>query len=173
MRWRYCDERHDAHDAFEYFHSVIQDLFEKNFPPHNIKLNYSNKLPWITKGLRVSIKQKHILKNILEKNPTAENIMNYKRHRNALTSLMRKTERRYNEDQLELYKNDLRKVWKIMKEVFGKMNDSRKQDLEMFVDGSIPKDPKTIVNAFNEYFVDVGPKLASGIKSDVIYISGF
>ena len=74
--------------------------------------------------------------------------MNYKRHRNALTSLMCTTERRYNEDQLELYENDLRKVWKIMKEVIGKMNDSRKQDLEMFVDGSISKDPKTKFNAF-------------------------
>ena len=93
--------------------------------------------------------------------------MNYKRHRNALTSLMRTTERRYNEDQLELYKNDLHKVWKIMKEVIGKKNDSRKQDLEMFVDGSIFKDPKTIVNAFNDYFVDVGLQLASRINSDV------
>ena len=64
---------------------------------------------------------------------------------------MRTTERRYNEDQLELYKNDLRKVWKITKEVFRKLNNFRKQDLEMFVDGSISKDPKTIVNAFNEY----------------------
>ena len=57
----------DAHDVFEYFHSVIQDLFEKNFLAHDIKLNYSNKLPWITKGLRVSITQKPILKNILKK----------------------------------------------------------------------------------------------------------
>ena len=46
---------------------------------------------------------------------------------------------------------------------YWKMNDSRKQDLEMFVDGSISKDPKTIVNAFNDYFVDVGPQLASRI----------
>ena len=59
------------------------------------------------------------------------------------------------------------KCWKIMKEVIGKMHDSRKQDLEMFVDGSISKDPKTIDNAFNEYFVDVGLKLASRINSDV------
>ena len=122
-------------------------MFEKNFPPHYIKLNYWKHLSWITKGFRVSIKQKHILKNILEKN----NKLNYKRHRNALASLMRTTERRYNEDQLELYKNDLRKVWKITKEVFRKLNNFRKQDLEMFVDGSISKDPKTIVNAFNEY----------------------
>ena len=45
----------------------------------------------------------------------------------------------------------------------------------MFVDGSISKDPKTIVNVSNEYFVDIGPKLASRINSDVnpmSYISG-
>ena len=55
-----------------------------------------------------------------------------------------------------------------MKEVIGKISDSRKQDLEMFVDGSIiSEDPKSIVNAFKEYFVDVGPKLASRINSDV------
>ena len=47
-----------------------------------------------------------------------------------------------------------------------KKKNYRKQHLEMFVDGSISKDPKTIVNAFNEYFVDVGPKLASRINSD-------
>ena len=79
---------------------------------------------------------------------------------------MRTTERRYNEDQLELYTNDLRKVWKIMTEVIGKMNDSRKQDLEMFVDGGISKHLDNI-NTFNEYFVDIGPKLASRINSDV------
>ena len=97
--------------------------------------------------------------------------MNYKRHRNALTSLMRTTERRYNEDQLELNKNDLRKVWKIMKDIIGKINDSKKQDLEILVDGSTTKDPEKIVNTFNEYFVDVGPNLASRIKSDVNPIS--
>ena len=56
----------DAHDAFKYFRSVIQNLFENNFPPHDIK-NYSNKLPWVTKRLRVSIKKKHILKNKFER----------------------------------------------------------------------------------------------------------
>ena len=34
-------------------------------------------------------------------------------------------------DTGKLYKNDLHKVRKIMKEVIGKKDDSRKQDLEM------------------------------------------
>ena len=55
------------------------------------------------------------------------------------------------------------------------MNDSRKQDLKMFVDRSISKDPITIVHAFNEYFVDIGTKLASRINNSdvnpILYIS--
>ena len=97
--------------------------------------------------------------------------MNYKRHRNALTSLMRTTERQYNEDQLELYTNDLRKVWKIMTEVIGKMNDSRKQDLEMFVDGSISKDPITLMLSMNILLIlDLGWRVALIVMSTQCHV---
>ena len=46
------------------------------------------------------------------------------------------TERRYNENQLELNKNDMHEVWKTMKDIIGKIIDSRKQ----YVDGSTTKD---------------------------------
>ena len=36
---------------------------------------------------------------------------------------MRNTERFYHENQLELNKHDLRKSWKIMKEIIGKQGD--------------------------------------------------
>ena len=41
-------------------------------------------------------------------------------------------------------KNDLRKVWEIMKDIIGKRNSSRKQDLEILVDGSTTKDPEKL-----------------------------
>ena len=60
-------------------------------------------------------------------------------------------ERQYYENQLELNKNDLRKVWKIMKEIIGKMNESETQGFECFVGGSVAKDPGNISNVFNDY----------------------
>ena len=74
---------------------MILELFEKVFPLRNIEIKYSNKLPWVTTGLRISIKQKPILQNKFEKDPTEENKLLYKRHRNLLTSLMRNSERLY------------------------------------------------------------------------------
>ena len=59
------------------------------------------------------------------------------------------------------YKDNIKKTWQIMKEVIGKGK---------LVNNSLPKhlilnnrnifDQKTIANSFNEYFVNVGPKLA-------------
>ena len=77
------------------------------------------------------------------------------------------TERRYNENQLELNKNDMHEVWKTMKDIIGKINNSRKQ----YVDESTTKDQEKIVNTFNEYFIDFGPNVASRIKSNVNPIS--
>ena len=60
------------------------------------------------------------LQNRFENNPTEEYKLLYKRNRNLLTTLMRNTERLYHENQLELNKHDLRKSWKLMKEIIRK-----------------------------------------------------
>ena len=62
------------------------------------------------------------------------------------------------------YKDNIKKTWQIMKEMIGKgklVNNSLLKHL-------IPNnrnifDQKTIANSFNEYFVNVGPKLACEI----------
>ena len=75
------------------------------------------------------------------------------------------------------YKDNLKKTWQIMKEVIGKGK---------LISNSLPKhlilnnrnifDQKTIANSFNEYFVNVGLKLASEIpqsqRSFEMYLKG-
>ena len=39
-----------------------------------------------------------------------------------------------------------------MKDIIGKIHDSRKQDLEILVDGITTKNLEKIVNTFNDYF---------------------
>ena len=59
-----------AQSPYKHFEAVILEMFEKLFPLCKVRLKYSNKLPWVTKGLRTSIKQKHYLQNKSGKNPT-------------------------------------------------------------------------------------------------------
>ena len=119
LKWDTIYIIEDAQSAYEYFEAVILDLFEIFFLLRKVRLKYSNRLLWVTKGLRTSIKQKHSLQNKFEKIPTEENKLIYIRHRNLLTTHRRNTERLYHENQLELNKHDLRISWKIMKEIIG------------------------------------------------------
>ena len=59
-------------------------------------------------------------------------------------------------------KNNLKKTWGIIKQVINKSKCS-KLSSEFLHNGSILNDKKSIANAFNAYFVNIGPTLASKI----------
>ena len=48
-------------DAFTYFHKIFSDLYEECFPRVKIKIGYRNRKPWLTSGLKKSIKVKNKL----------------------------------------------------------------------------------------------------------------
>ena len=74
-KWDTIYTMEDAQSAHEYFEPVILELLVKFFPLRKLKLKYTNKLPWVTKGLHIrSIIQKHSLQYKFAKHPTEENI---------------------------------------------------------------------------------------------------
>ena len=79
------------------------------------KIQYKNRLPYITSGLRKSIQYKHILRHIYAKNSTDKNKQKCGTFNNKLTSLLRKLEHDYIEEQLNLNQADMSKSWKVIK----------------------------------------------------------
>ena len=92
-------------------------MFDSCFPLKDIKIKYDNRAPYLTRGLKQSIKNKHVLWEKCEKNPTIENKNIYLQFRNELTGLLRKTERLYLEGQLDLYQYYMGKAWKVLRSV--------------------------------------------------------
>ena len=66
-------------------------MFHENFPTKNTKIKYNNRLPYITSGLRKSIKHKHTLRHAYVKDPTDENKHKCRTFNNKLTSFLKKT----------------------------------------------------------------------------------
>ena len=71
----------------------------------------------------------------------------------------------YYENQLELQKHDLRKSWKIMKKIIGKVNESVENNFESIIEGSLTKYVQQIAKTLNNYFTEIGLNLASKIVS--------
>ena len=155
----------DFEHSFKFFHDTILTILDDSFPIKNVKLKYDNRIPYLTNGLKQSIKRKHKLREIYENNPTAENKDNYKNHRNKLTALLRITERKYHENQLEINKNDSTICWKITKEVIGTKHSINSDSCVFKINDTEVKDKEIICNEFNNFFVNIGSKLTSKCKS--------
>ena len=101
------------------------------------------------------------------KYPTLENQEKYKQFKNQNLSNQRKAERKYYTEQFELNKQDLKKSWKIIKNMIGK-EDNRcyMNQIYFLINGQYISNSNTIANSFNNYFINVGNSLASSIQSE-------
>ena len=80
-----------------------------------------------------------------------------------MTSIKRAEERNHHSNELELHKTDMQKSWKIMKSVIGKNKSTTKKVSYFMLNNIKIENNIRIANEFNNYFVSVGPTLASKV----------
>ena len=168
--WTALNVYENCETYYKHFIDEFKNIDDHVFPVIKVKKRYRNRLPWLTPGLKESIKHKNKLFKISQKHPTAYNKMMYKDFRNKTTALLRITEKQYYQEQIIENKNNLRKTWVIIKQVINKNKNSKICD--KFTSGkNTITGPKTIANAFNNYFVNVGATLASKIPDQGVDFS--
>ena len=102
------------------------------------------------------------------KHPTLENIETYKKHKNKVLSELRIAEREFYRQEFEMTKNDLRKSWKVIKNIVGKdQKNHHIQTQHFLVENKEVSDSFEVANIFNDYFIKVGSNLAEQIISDI------
>ena len=100
------------------------------------------------------------------KNPTDENKQKCRTFNNKLTSLLRKREQDYIEEQLDINKADMSKSWKVIKEIIGRGKNTH-NSTKFTINGNPTFDKSVISNSFNNYFTLVGPQLAQHIQGHI------
>ena len=153
-----------------HFIDEFKNIYDHVCPVIKVKKRYRNRLPRLTPGLKESIKHKNKLFKIFRKHPTAYKKMMYKDFRNKTTALLRIIEKQYYQEQIIENKNNLRKIWVIIKKLLIRISIS-KYVINLLLEKSTITDPKTIANAFNNYFTNVGATLASKIPDQGVDFS--
>ena len=89
------------------------------FPKIKITGTYRNRLPWLTDGLRASIKMKNRLYKLSIKKPILSNISYYKTYRNKLNHILKIAEKVHfqNFQLFEYHKNDMNKTWTLINNI--------------------------------------------------------
>lgn len=155
----------DGQDAFTQFYILFCDHFNDCFPIVKTKCGYKNKKPWLTIGLKNSIKTKNKLYALSIKYKTEQTKLKYLAYKRLLQNLLRKAERIHYDEQFQKFKSDIKKSWQIIKEVINNKKQMSCAQHTFKIDNKVVEDRNEIVNGFNNYFVNIGSKLCESIPA--------
>ena len=108
--WSVLNSPRDCQTYFTKCYALFKTIYDGSFPLSRVKMRYRNRLPWLTEGLKRSIKYKNKLYQISIKHPTSYNISKYKDYKNKLSSILKKEEKLYYQPEIVSNKNNIRKV---------------------------------------------------------------
>lgn len=160
--WTEALRHENAQVAYSTFTQRISAAYDEAFPLRILRVKSRRFKPWLTDGLKVSIKRKNKLYMQLKRSPSLYSKSVYNEYKKVLIRTLRAAELNHNSELLNQNKHNLRKSWDIMKQILGKNSKPMKNE-EFENNGEIISDMNTIANEFNNFFVNLGPNLAQKI----------
>ena len=153
----------DIDYIFSSFYSKYNKIINKHVPIKQISRRQLKRFskPWITQGIRASIKTKNKLF-------ASGDQTKYKFYRNKINHLIRIIKRGYFHDYFEKNLQNMKKTWEALNNLLNrKTKKSRHVNaIKDFNNGNkINRNPQRIANILNEHFASVGEKLARKIPA--------
>ena len=153
----------DADDLFSSFYNKFNKLINKHAPMKTISNRKAKKLskPWITKGIRISIKVKNKLY-------VSGDTANYKIYRNKICTLTRLSKQQYYFNFFNDNLTNMKKTWEGINNLLARKLKKTKPINSIRVptnNDSVTCDQRRIANVLNDHFASVGPKLANKLPT--------
>ena len=167
--WNTIMDIMDMQSAYTKFNNLLRENFLHSFP-FKIKENktiYKNKYPWIGPDLQKEIKLKNKLYRKSIMYPTQINIKKYKVLKRQVKCKINRSKRLYYNATLCDSQKKTKDYWKYIKELIGTPITIKYP--EYFNDENrIISDKEEIADKFNNFFISIGPNLASFIPDSTL-----
>ena len=139
--------------------NMLLDTYAPRKRINKYKMKFKSK-PWITLGLQKSISVKNkLLKNFIKKKDPIlkeEFRTNYKKYRNLLSTLMKKSKQAYYDKYFERNWNKIKNTWKGIKSLISLKTVASNVPIVLSLDnGATVTNPYDIANTFNNYFASI------------------
>ena len=161
----------DPNSNYDILHNYMKSTKDIFFPTKYVEFHKHRhkKNKWITLGIIWSIKFrdkmyirfKQFLQNS-EEYPVLKN--NLPIFNSILKRTINEAKTKYNENLFNQYKSNIKITWKTISEIICKSNSKRKELEKIIVDSNVVN-KREIYERFNEFFTNIGPKLAEKIET--------
>ena len=164
--WSELSKLKNVNDKAEWLHNKLVEKIDYYVPFRTHTINYKNlrREPWLTAGILHSIKHsKKLYSKSIRSDAKETEIKEYKEYNRLLQKLKRASKKNYYGCKCIEFKNNTKKLWKIINEVSGKSNNKDNLIDSLKVDNLHVYESQKIANTFGNYFATVGEKFANKI----------
>jgi endonuclease/exonuclease/phosphatase family metal-dependent hydrolase len=160
----------DPNLNYDILSKIIKDARIKHLPVKYVKFkkHRHRKSKWITQGIIRSIRFRDKLYSKLRSTPlTSPDYNKYKvnlqTYNRILAQNIRLAKKHYYYECFNKFQHDIKSTWGVIKEIINK-SPKKNEMPNFFLINDLPENnPNVIVNKFNLYFTNIGPKLANSI----------
>jgi hypothetical protein len=152
----------DCQTSFSLFYEQYLRLYNECFPIRISKSEYLNRKPWLTNGIKTSIKIKNKLFYISKKYPTVHNINKYRFYKRRVQGIIQNAEKEYYEHNLRINQCNMKKSWMLIKQAINK-KCTKSISQEFVINGNLTSNCQIIADSFNKFYTNIGPDLARSI----------
>ena len=170
--WKEVYREANPQYAYTTFYKILYNAFDETVPLMRRKISFikprgSQKKFWPRGNLKINyIKDSLITQTIQMKKIK-------KTYRNKFNKIKRLAKKSYYNGKFQESQGNIRQTWKLINEITNKNKSSSELPDNFMKDGNIITDPNEIANNLNEYFVNVGPKLAEKIPPSNVNFSSY
>ena len=161
----------DVDESYKKLNDALQLLINKHFPKKVVKFNKHKhrKAKWMTNGILRSISFRDRLYLQFKKTPlSSDDYFSKKINLNSFNKILKQCIRNakniYYEKCFNDSKNDIKKTWLNINSILCRQSKSELSPKFFLINGNNISNYNIIVNEFNKYYTEIGPKLASNIS---------
>ena len=162
----------DININYNELNNILQTHIRKHFQTKTVKFNKHKhkQSKWITNGILKSISYRDRLYYKYKRTPeTSSHYVKIKnnlhQYNKILRQCIRQTKKLYFDNIFRKCKNDLRKTWGYINDILSRNKKGKGYPSAFIINNEHIEDYSIIVNEFNKFYTEIGPKLSSTIES--------
>ena len=144
----------DPDKTYEHLVSIFKDIVE-NHAPLKQKIVRGNHAPFMNRELSKAIYTRSRFKNNVQKNPTIENKLKYKKQRNKCVNLRKKAIKLHFKSVTVSGIIENNKFWETIKPFITNKNGLNNNSIILNKDNKIITQEKELVNIFNDHYINI------------------
>lgn len=150
------DITESVNENYNKFLDRITIILDKIIPKSKIIIKNDHKNTWLTKGLKISCKNKRLLKIFTSQ--TDNTILNnyYKKYEKLLKKTVANAKKIHFKNKVLKSNNIIKAMWQVVKIRTNKTKKKVRSNIQLNINNKTTNDPLIIANYFNAYFSSVG-----------------